>query len=109
MVNYDGRRFRNTAYAQDEAPVALYRQQGDLLWADFAGGDVRRGSLTGVSDADGVLDFTYTMVLTDGEVVAGRCHSEPQILKDGRIRLIETWERYGAGGASGVSELEEVK
>ncbi|WP_027341492.1 hypothetical protein [Hamadaea tsunoensis] len=109
MVNYDGRRFRNTAYAADEAPLAIYRQQGDLLWGDFAGGDVRRGSLTGVSDVDGILDFTYTMVLADGEVVAGRCHSEPLVLDDGRIRLVETWERYGDGASTGVSELEEVR
>ncbi|MFI9170090.1 hypothetical protein [Streptomyces lincolnensis] len=111
MISYDGRRFRSTTHRPGaEAPVATYRQHGDLIWAEFAGGHVRQGSLTGIvaGDGDGVLDFTYTMVLSDGEVVAGRCRSIPHVLPDGRIRLAETWERYGERAAAGTSELEEL-
>ncbi|MFH7597123.1 hypothetical protein WDV06_18780 [Streptomyces racemochromogenes] len=108
-IDYDGRRFRNTGYAPGEsAPIGHYRHEGDLLWAHFDGGPVRRGSLTGRVAADGKLEFTYTMVLDDGEVVAGRCWSTPEFLADGRIRLNERWERYGAGASSGESALEEV-
>ncbi|GGT12478.1 hypothetical protein [Streptomyces purpureus] len=106
-IDYDGRRFRNTAYG-DDAPVARYRQEGSLLWADFAGGDVKKGALTGHAADDGTLEFTYTMVLADGEVIAGRCWSTPEVLPDGRIRLSERWERYGERADSGISELEEV-
>ncbi|MFF4327983.1 hypothetical protein ACFYZT_15865 [Streptomyces sp. NPDC001591] len=108
-IDYDGRRFRNTGYAPGEsAPVGHYRHEGDLLWARFDGGPVRRGALSGLVNADGTLEFTYTMVLDDGEVVAGRCWSTPEILADGRIRLNERWERYGERANSGESALEEV-
>jgi hypothetical protein len=108
VIDYNGRRFRSTAHGDAEAALALYRQDGDLVWADFAGGNVRRGSLTGVCASDGTLEFAYTMVLTGGDVVAGRCRSTPEVLDDGRIRLQETWERYGAHAASGVSTIEEA-
>lgn len=107
MINYDGRKFRVVTDAADAASV-VYRQDGDLLFADFGGGEVRRGSLAGRCSPEGVLDFGYTMVLGSGEVVTGHCVSTPTLLDDGRIHLREVWERYGANAATGVSELEEV-
>lgn len=109
MINYDGRRFHSTAHSPDShASLALYHQNGDLVWAEFAGGNVRRGSLAGIRSPDGTLEFAYTMVLASGDVIAGRCVSTPELLDDGHLRLHEKWERYGAHAASGVSELEEV-
>jgi hypothetical protein len=109
MIDYDGRRFRPTEHGRDgEAPVASYRQSGDLLWAEFAGGAVRRGSLTGLRGQDDTIEFAYTMVLADGSIVAGRCRSTPELLPDGRIRLHERWERYGPNAATGTSLLEEI-
>ncbi|MEU8434340.1 hypothetical protein AB0F18_15740 [Streptomyces sp. NPDC029216] len=108
-IDYDGRHFRNTGYpAGVSAPIGHYRHEGDLLWADFDGGPVRRGSLNGRVADDGKLEFAYTMVLENGDVVAGRCWSTPEFLADGRIRLNERWERYGAHASSGESALEEV-
>jgi len=50
-----------------------------------------------------------TLVLDDGEVVSGRCHSTPLRRRGGGgIRIREEWERYGRGAATGVSYLEEV-
>src|SRR5205823_4406136 len=98
MIDYDGRRFRAVGHGPDAAaPVASYRQCGDLLWAEFSGGPVRRGSLTGVRHEDDTIEFTYTMVLTDGSVLGGHCASTPEILPDGRVRLRE----LTAGAAQG--------
>ncbi|GAA1267438.1 hypothetical protein GCM10009665_65350 [Kitasatospora nipponensis] len=109
MIDYDGRRFRPVSADHEESGrSALYRQRGDLLWGEFSGGDARRGTLTGICAPDGTLTFAYCMVLGDGEVVSGRCHSTPTRLPDGRIRLHETWERFGAHAASGISLLEEI-
>jgi hypothetical protein len=109
MFNYNGKRFRSTTAGPDgDSPVALYRQDGDLVWAEFAGHDVRRGLLAGTCAPDGTLTFAYCMVLNSGEVISGRCASTPQLLDDGRIRLHEKWERYGPHTASGISYLEEV-
>jgi hypothetical protein len=32
----------------------------------------------------------------------------PQFLDDGRIRLHEKWERFGAHAETGVSQIEEL-
>lgn len=109
-MNYDGKRFRKvTADPAADAPVARYHQSGDLVWAEFAGGDVRRGSLAGTCAADGTVSFAYSMVLTSGEVVSGSSVNTPRVLADGRIRFHEEWERYGPHAATGVSSIEEVR
>jgi hypothetical protein len=107
MINYDGRRFSPSPAAPGR-PVANYHQHEDLIWAEFSGGEVRRGSLAGTSAADGALRFGYCMVLTTGEPITGICHSVPEVLADGRIRLTEHWERFGNAADSGISILEEL-
>jgi len=108
VINYDGRRFRP---AEDSAAgrVAVYRQDGDLLWGEFTGGRARRGALTGTCAPDGSLEFAYCIVLDSGEVISGHCESTPRILADGRIQLDEVWERYGEHASSGTSQLLEVQ
>ena len=108
MIDYDGRRFR-PAEPGEAGRVAVYRQQGDLLWGEFAGGRARRGSLTGTCAPDGTLDFAYCMVLDGGEVVSGRCRSTPELRADGGVNLREVWQRYGPHAATGVSYLTEIR
>lgn len=109
MINYDGRRFRPvTDGTAEEDRVAVYHQDGDLLWGEFIGGHARRGALAGTCDPDGRLDFAYCMVLDGGEVISGHCASTPRLLPDGRIQLDEVWERFGKYADSGVSRLVEI-
>ncbi|MPZ26573.1 MAG: hypothetical protein GEV12_08965 [Micromonosporaceae bacterium] len=105
---YDGRRFR-VAGVDGAVPAAQYHQQGDLVWAEFAGGKVRRGSLAGTCAQDGVLRLAYCMVLDTGDLVTGRCVSTPTLLDDGRVRLSEEWERFSPLPATGTSLLEETR
>jgi hypothetical protein len=105
VIDYDGRRFRGHA---PDAPVAMYHQDGDVVWSEWSGGHVRRGSLAGTCDAGGTVSFAYCMVLTDGAVISGHSVNTPEFLPDGRIRLNERWERFGAHAASGTSSIEEV-
>lgn len=108
-VHYDNRRFKVADAPAGEVPMARYHQDGDMVWAEFGGGKVRRGALTGTCAPDGVLRLAYCMVLEGGDVVSGRCVSTPMVLDDGRIRLAERWERYGPNAATGLSYLEEVR
>jgi hypothetical protein len=108
MFGYDGRTFRVSGGEAGEVPVAHYHQSADVLWGEFAGGQVRRGSLAGTCSPDGVLVFAYCMVLSNGDVVSGRCRSTPRLLDDGRISLDEEWERYTPRPESGFSRLDEV-
>lgn len=111
-ISYDERVFRSTAAETSrgaETPTGHYHQSGDLVWAEFAGGAVRIGRLTGVCGDDGVIRFVYNQVLTDGQLVAGECVSTPEILADGRVRLREQWRRFGDAESNGVSYIEEVQ
>ena len=107
LIDYDDRYF-TVPDAVGEAPVAHYHQQADLVWAEFTGGHVRRGSVVGTRTPDGELSLTYCMVLRTGEIIAGRSYSTPERLADGRIRLFETWQRYAPHAAAGTSYLEEL-
>jgi hypothetical protein len=107
MINYDGKRFRAVTTNPD-ASSAVYRQKGDLVWAEFWGGEIRRGSLTGTCAEDGVVTFAYTMVLDDGRIISGKSVNTPEFLTDGRIRLNEIWERYGEHADAGESVIVEV-
>lgn len=116
MIDYDGKRFRKVLESgtggpaePGDAPVAVYHQDGDLVWAEFRGGDVRRGSLAGTRDEAGTLVLSYSMVLSTGEVISGRSTNVPEVLDDGRLRLHETWVRHEPHAASGLSCIEEVR
>jgi hypothetical protein len=104
-IHYDGRRFRTLGGG--DGTYAEYRQHGDLVWAEFEGGHVLRGTVTGTCDAAGVLRLAYTMVMASGEVIAGHSTNTPQ-WHGGTLVLREVWERYGEHAATGVSYLEEV-
>ncbi|MFJ9369696.1 hypothetical protein ACIRRA_35505 [Nocardia sp. NPDC101769] len=106
MINYEGRRFYNPE-ARDGV-IARYHQRGDLVWAHFAGGAVRRGSVTGLVDENGALRLAYSMVLSDGEIVCGVNRITPERAADGTLRLREEWERLGPNGSQGVCYLEEI-
>jgi len=94
--------------APRDVPVAAYHRDGELVWAEFAGGEVRRGSLAGTCGPDGVLDFACSMVLDGGRVVSEHSVSTPEVLPDGRIRLHERWERFGAHAEQGTSRIGEI-
>lgn len=105
-IDYEGRRFRPEEQGGTEA---TYHQDGDTIWAEFSGGDVRRGSLTGTRHPDGTIDFGYTMVRAGGELIVGRCCSTPSLLADGRILLTEQWERYLPTATAGTSRIVETR
>jgi hypothetical protein len=106
-MNYDGRVFHpiDVNPVGGEITTGFYHQDGDLVWAEITGPQVRVGRLVGATSADGVIDAAYSQVMADGEVVAGRVVSTPTVLPDGRVRLAERWHRID--GSSGVSYIEE--
>jgi len=112
VINYDGRTFRSadpeTANGAGLGPIGHYHQNGERVWAEFAGGAVAKGALVGTCTPDGSLTLAYCQLLQDGQVVAGRCTSTPQVLNDGRIRLREQWWRFDHACSCGVSYIEEV-
>ncbi|MFG1999698.1 hypothetical protein ACGFNU_11175 [Spirillospora sp. NPDC048911] len=106
----DGRRFRAVADVAggEIVPETLftYHESDGEIWAEYAGGAIRRGHLVGTRTGD-MLDFRYSQLNAEGETNNGHCASAISVLPDGRLRLDETWEWESKPG-SGVSAVEEV-
>lgn len=111
-ICYDGRRFIPKMNSENgevsEQTTFTYHQNGKLLWADYSGGDILRGSLIGTVSINGELDFVYHHMNQDMQIKTGKCHSVPTVLEDGRIELSEKWEWTSGNYSEGESLLVEV-
>jgi hypothetical protein len=106
-VEIDGRWFAAPGrVAGPDTTVGQYHETPELVWAEYAGGDVIAGRIVGRRLDDGTLDLAYGHAQRDGTVVSGRVHSIPTSLPDGRTRIEEHWRRLD--GSSGVSVIEEL-
>lgn len=66
-----------------------YRQSGARVWATYWGGAVRFGAIVGVGDPQGRLDLRYHHLGPGNALESGVSCATPELLPDGRIRLIE--------------------
>ncbi|TQJ21470.1 hypothetical protein FBZ33_1694 [Micromonospora sp. A202] len=109
-ISLDGRRFRAVADVVagevGTQTVFAYHERAGEVWAEYAGGSIRRGHLVGTRTGNR-LDFRYVQLNTDGQTSSGRCVSEVSVLPDGRVRLHETWSWESRPG-NGSSMVEEV-
>lgn len=110
---YDGKTFRsvtNTANGEVSGDTLFhYRQEGAIVWAEYGGGAIARGTLIATVAPDNSLDMRYQHVNTAGELMTGHCRTTPETLPDGRLRLHERWQWTSGDGSSGESIVEEEK
>lgn len=111
-INYDDRIFKtvqNSANGETSSDTTFhYRQEGTILTATYAGGRIKTGHLIGLVDQNGNIDMRYHQVNDQGELMTGSCYSTPEILKNGKIRLHETWEWTSGDRSTGKSTVEEL-
>ncbi len=111
-INYDGRKFipkMNSKNGQVSGQTVFsYHQNESLLWAEYCGGDILRGSLIGCVLDNGELDFVYHHMNRDMQVMTGKCHSVPTVMENGKIELSEQWEWTSGDYSKGESLLVEV-
>lgn len=111
-MNYDGKIFsslENSASGDVGAETVFqYHQDGNIVWAEYSGGNVIRGHLIAVCDGDGKLEMRYQHINTSGQLMTGECRSTPKILDDGRIQLHEKWQWTCGDRSSGESVVEEI-
>jgi hypothetical protein len=112
-INYDERKFRSVENSESgEVSVETvfnYRQKGDLVWAEYSGGDIVFGTLIAKVVEDDCLEMRYQHLNKNGELMTGKCFSTPEILADGRIRLHEKWQWTSGDNSSGNSVAEELE
>ena len=111
-INYNNRLFAPVSNSESgevsSNTVFEYHQQGDVVWAEYRGGDVVFGNLIAKAQPDGSLDMRYPHVNRKGALMTGVCESTPEVLKDGRIRLHEKWRWTSGDNSQGESVIEEV-
>ena len=111
-INYDNRFFasvQNSASGEVSSETVFhYHQRGDLVWAEYKGGEIVFGSLIAKADDAGNLEMRYQHLNKQGELMTGKCFSTPEVLPDGRIRLHEKWQWTCGDFSSGESVVEEI-
>ncbi|PPA71962.1 n-acetylglutamate synthase [Jeotgalibacillus proteolyticus] len=112
MLNFNGKKFvsiDNSSNGEVSSKTFFeYTQEGHILSASYSGGEIVKGTLIGIVDNKGNLNFKYNHVNTKNEIRGGQCYSTPEVLEDGRIRLHEKWKWQDRDQAEGTSVIEEV-
>ena len=111
-LSYDGKKFVpqvNTENGEvDGQTVFEYHQDGNVLWADYSGGEIIKGQLMGTVDSKGELDFYYQHINLQNQIRVGKCHSVPRILDNGKIELSEEWQWLNGDMSKGASVIREI-
>ena len=111
-ITYDNKIFASVQNSEtgevSSETVFHYHQKDDLVWAEYAGGAVRFGTLIAKVAGNDCLEMRYQHLNRNGELMTGRCFSTPEILADGRIRLYEKWQWTSGDLSSGTSIVDEL-
>lgn len=91
----------------DSQTTFCYRQKGNMIWADYSGGEIIKGSLLGTVSDDGSLDFNYQHINRNRQIRIGKCHSTPHILDNGKLELHEEWQWLNGDESKGTSIIVE--
>lgn len=111
-MNYNNRKFKpiqNSGNAEtSEETIFEYKQDGKILTCSYQGGKIVKGHLIGLVSKEGVINMRYHQINKNGELTTGLCSSKPVIMKNGKIRLHETWQWTSGNRSKGSSVLEEI-
>lgn len=112
-MDYHNRVFRPVQTTENGEVSAdttfIYQQVGNILTCSYNGASIKVGHLVGLVNEEGEIDMRYHQVNEAGELMTGICHSKPELLPDGRLRLHESWRWTSGDLSEGTSILEEVK
>ncbi|MCT4580660.1 MAG: n-acetylglutamate synthase [Flavobacteriales bacterium] len=112
IMNYNNKVFKpvtNSENGETSSETRFYYQQSEnILTAEYSGGMIKKGHLIGLVGPDGVIDMRYHQINQQGELMTGTCHSIPEVLSNGKIRLHETWQWTSGDYSKGKSIVEEL-
>ena len=112
MISYNNKVFKpvsNTENGETTIQTTFfYKQEGNVLTAEYSGGEILKGHLIGLVDENGNIDMRYHQINNKGLLMTGKCISKPEVLKNGKIRLHENWEWTSSDKSKGQSIIEEI-
>ncbi|MCH2045417.1 MAG: hypothetical protein MK212_14970 [Saprospiraceae bacterium] len=111
MINLNNKKFKALSNSSNgevgEETYFHYYQKKDIIWAEYQGGDIIKGTLVGKIIHD-QLEFSYQHINHERKVMTGNCTSVPLVLENGKIQLEETWQWTCGDFSSGTSTLVEI-
>lgn len=111
-MNYNNKIFRPVSQSQNsettEETIFHYRQKGNILTCEYAGGQIIAGHLIGLVNEEGNINMCYHQINSKQELMTGVCNSKPELLTSGKIRLHEEWLWTSGDHSKGNSILEEI-
>lgn len=90
----------------NSATLFHYKQEGDLVTADYSGGSVVYGKIIAIHKGD-TLDMLYQCLTTENELKAGKALAKVITTTTGKIKLKLNWEWLDKKGETGTSEYLE--
>lgn len=110
-MNYNDKLFRPIRNSENgetsNETLFHYKQVGNILTSEYAGGKINYGHLIGLVDSSGNIEMRYHQVNDKGELMTGICRSTPELMENGKIRLHEQWEWTSGDKSKGTSIIEE--
>jgi hypothetical protein len=111
-INYDNRIFKSVQNSETGEVSAettfYYHQKENLVWAEYAGGEIVFGTLLAKVLENNSLEMRYQHLNKKGGLMTGKCVSAPEIMENGKIRLYENWQWTSGDFSKGASVVEEI-
>ena len=85
-----------------------YKQTGNILTYSYNGDNIIQGHLIGTVEQFGCIDISYHQVNSAGQIMTGLFKSRPEVLDNGKIRLIQEWQWTSGDKSTENSILEEI-
>jgi hypothetical protein len=86
--------------------IFKYKQEGDLITADYFGGNIKYGKIIGQLNRNN-LNMLYQCITEDNELKAGKAIASVSLSSNNKIKLKLRWEWLGDENKKGVSEYIE--
>ena len=86
----------------NSATTFEYKQQGNLVTADYSGGSILYGKIIAVLDGN-YLNMLYQCVTNENEMMAGKAKALISLNEYNKIKLVLNWEWLGDEKEKGTS------
>ncbi len=109
-INLNNRKFllieNSKNGAVNSETVFEYKQDGDLVTADYSGGTIRYGKIIGYL-SNNQLIMRYQCLTTENELKSGKAIADISLTKKSKIKLSLNWQWLDEENKKGTSEYIE--
>jgi len=110
-INLHNKQFKSLSNSANgevsDATLFHYHQEGNMIWAEYKGGQIIKGFLLGTKVHDR-LNFNYQHLNDKKELMTGKCETKIALNKEGKVLLHESWQWTSGDFSKGNSTLIEI-